>query len=145
MSFRSLIVACCLCAPGVGLAHSGAPEPLLPQSFNWMHPPHLPGVKGAWVVGDEASAAGYVFRVVLDKGARIGPHTHPDTRHSTVLSGTLYVGFGETEEVARMVAVPAGAAYVAPAGVPHYLRAPDGEVIYQEGGVGPTATVPVRR
>ena len=35
--------------------------------------------------------------------------------------------------------VPAGALYVAPANVPHSLWARDGDVIYQEAGVGPTA------
>jgi len=42
------------------------------------------------------------------------------------------------------VAVPAGAAYVAPAGVPHHLSARDGDVVYQEGGFGPTANLPVQ-
>ena len=33
---------------------------------------------------------------------------------------------------------------VAPANVPHYLSAKEGEVVYQESGVGPTATVPFK-
>jgi hypothetical protein len=60
-----------------------------------------------------------------------------------VLSGTIYVGFGATFDEAKMVAVPAGGVYVAPAKVPHYVWAKDGEAVYQEAGVGPTATVPV--
>ena len=48
-----------------------------------------------------------------------------------MLSGTLYVGFGEQFDESTLVAVPAGAVYVAPAGVPHFLMAKDGEVIYQ--------------
>jgi quercetin dioxygenase-like cupin family protein len=85
-----------------------------------------------------------VFRVRLAQGGKIPVHTHPDTRNSTVLSGTLYVGFGDTADETRVVAVPTGAVYVAPANVPHYLWARDGDVVYQEGGVGPTATVPVK-
>ena len=65
---------------------------------------------------------------------------HPDERSSTVLSGTIYVGFGEIFDEARLVAIPAGAVYVAPANVPHYVWAKDGEAVYQEAGVGPTAT-----
>ena len=57
-----------------------------------------------------------------------------------MLSGTLYVGFGETPDDARMTAVPTGAVYVAPANVPHHLWAKDGEVVYQEAGFGPTGT-----
>ena len=43
-----------------------------------------------------------------------------------------------------MVAIPEGAVYVAPANVSHYLWAKDGDVVFQEGGVGPTATTMVK-
>jgi quercetin dioxygenase-like cupin family protein len=76
--------------------------------------------------------------VRLTAGARIPPHTHPDSRHTTVLTGTLYVGFGEASDDARLVAVPQGGIYLAPANLPHYLWARDGDVVYQESGVGPT-------
>ena len=82
---------------------------------------------------------------MLAKNAKLPVHTHPDTRHTTVLSGTLYVGFGDVFDESRMAAVPAGGLYVAPAKVPHYLWAKDGDVSYQEVGVGPTATVPLAR
>jgi quercetin dioxygenase-like cupin family protein len=117
------------------------PKPVLPGSLVWASPPSLPNIKTSWVLGAESQAGTYVLRVMLRKGARIPPHTHPDTRYTTVLSGTLYVGFGEVGDDSKLVAVPAGAVYVAPAGVPHYLHARDGRVVYQEGGSGPTATV----
>jgi len=122
-----------------------APEPVLPDSFKWFSPPGNPGLAAAWVVGAEDKAAPYALRVKLSAGGRIAPHTHPDTRHSTVLAGTLYVGFGATFEEATMVAVPAGGVYVAPASQPHFLWARDGEVVYQESGVGPTGTTPATR
>jgi hypothetical protein len=50
------------------------------------------------------------------------------------------VGFGTAVNESQMVKVPAGAVYAAPANVPHYLWAKDGEVEYQEAGVGPTGT-----
>lgn len=132
----------------VGLLASGAwaqlPQPrvLSPQTLAWSSPPNNPGVRGAWLLGDEQAAAPYVFRVVLASDARLAVHTHNDTRVTTVMAGTLYVGFGTRYDEAKMVAVPAGAAYVAPAGVPHFLWAREGEVSYQESGVGPTATIP---
>jgi len=58
-----------------------------------------------------------------------------------VLSGTLYVGFGETFDETKVVAIPSGAVYVAPAEVPHYIWAKEGEVWYQEMGMGPIGTV----
>lgn len=95
------------------------------------------------MVGAEQAPGLYALRVRLDAGARIPPHTHPDIRYSTVLKGTLYVGFGGAVDESAMVAVPAGAVYVAPADQPHYLWARDGAVEYQESGVGPTGTIVV--
>jgi hypothetical protein len=43
-------------------------------------------------------------------------------------------------DAALLVAIPTGAVYVAPAGVPHFLEARNGAVVYQEAGVGPTGT-----
>lgn len=121
-----------------------APQPMSPDGFKWFSPPNNPQLKGAWVVGAEKDAGVYALRVALAQGGRIPAHTHPDTRFSTVLSGTLYVTFGNGDEGATWVPVPAGAVYVAPAGVPHALWARDGDVVYQESGAGPTATVPAR-
>ena len=116
---------------------------MLPESFEWFNPSGNSGLKAAWVVGAEQDSGLYALRVTLVPGTRIAPHTHPDTRYSTVLSGILYVGFGGTVDESAMVAVPAGGVYVAPANQPHYLWARDGEVVYQESGVGPTKTVAV--
>jgi quercetin dioxygenase-like cupin family protein len=125
----------------VGHWASGAqPAAISSDSVHWVSPPNLPGVQGAWFLGAQDKPGVYLFRVKLAPGARIPPHTHPDERNSTVMSGTLYVGFGDTFDEARMVAVPPGAVYVAPANLPHYLWARDGEVVYQESGIGPTAT-----
>jgi quercetin dioxygenase-like cupin family protein len=140
-----IVVVLCMAAGLAALAGAGppAPEPVLLESLGWRSPPGNPNLQAAWVVGAEAEPALYALRVKLSAGGRIAPHTHPDTRYSTVLSGTLYVGFGAVQDESAMVAVPSGAVYVAPAGQPHYLWARDGDVVYQESGAGPTATVPV--
>lgn len=130
-------------ATTVANAQTTDPAPILPEALRWFSPPGNPAVQGAWVIGAEQAAGAYLVRVKLAPGARLLPHTHPDERSTTVLAGTLYVGFGATFDAARLVAVPAGGVYVAPAGVPHYLWARDGEVLYQEAGAGPTGTVPV--
>lgn len=106
----------------MAVAQGQLPTAIAPQDVRWTSPPNL------------------LFRVKLAANSRIPPHTHPDERNSTVMSGTLFVGFGDTFDEARMVAVPSGAVYVAPANVPHYLWAREGEVVYQESGIGPTAT-----
>jgi len=122
-------------------AQSLTPKPINPDSLKWISPPNNTSLHAAWVLGSGNDSGTYVLRVMLDKGGKIPPHTHPDKRYSTVLSGTLYVGFGESIEESGMVAVGAGEVYVAPANVPHYLWAKEGEVTYQEAGEGPTATV----
>ncbi len=129
----------------LALAQSPAPVRISPESLKWVSPPTLPGLRSAWVLGSEQQPGIYVLRVKLSAGTKIPPHTHPDERNSTVLSGTLYVGFGATFDETRMVAIPSGALYVAPANVPHYLWAKDGDVQYQEAGIGPTGTVMVLR
>ena len=116
------------------------PQPLRPEQAAWFSPPAVPALKAAWLVGAEQEAGPYLLRVRLAAGGRFPPHTHPDTRYTTVLSGTLYVGFGERVDETAVVAVPAGAIYEAPAGVPHWVWAKDGDVEYQESGVAPTAT-----
>lgn len=139
---RKVLALALLALPFVATvaAQERAPSAVTPESVRWSSPPNLPGVQGAWFLGGQETPGVYLFRVRLAAGARIPPHTHPDERSSTVMSGTLYVGFGDTFDETRLVAVPAGAVYVAPANMPHYLWARDGEVVYQESGIGPTAT-----
>jgi len=127
------------------LAQAPVPQPVFPESVEWFSPPFIPGLKAAWLVGGEKELGLYALRVQLAAGTKIPPHTHPDARYSVVLAGTLYVGFGTTVDESAMVAVPAGAVYVAPAHQPHYLWARDGDVVYQESGFGPTGTEPVVR
>lgn len=122
-------------------AYAGEPAPILAGDLHWFSPPTNPAVQGAWVVGAEDKARPYLLRVKLAAGGKIPPHTHPDERSSTVLAGTLYVGFGTTFDETKVVAVPTGAVYVAPAETAHYVWAKDGEVIYQETGGGPTNTI----
>jgi len=138
-----LITSVLTLALSIGLA-SAQPVPVLPENLTWFGPPNNPDVRGAWVIGHEKEVGPYLFRVKLAKGGRLLPHTHPDTRNTTVLSGTLYVGFGERFDESKLVAIPAGGVYIAPAGLSHFLLAKDGDVVYQEGGTGPTSTDPTK-
>lgn len=145
---RCLIAAVLLLgafAAPASAAPNDAPVPVLPDSLRWTSPPNLPWLRTAWILGAEESPGAYVLRVKLANGGRIAPHTHPDARNSTVLSGTIYVGFGETFDAAKLVAIPAGAVYVVPAGVPHFVWAKDGDAVYQEAGIGPTGTSFIKR
>jgi quercetin dioxygenase-like cupin family protein len=140
MSTKRFAISLVLLPAMLAWAQAPAVKPILPETLQWSGPPTIPGLKGAWILGGEKESGMYAQRVTLSAGARIPPHTHPDTRYSTILSGTLHVAFGARPTDADFVAVPAGAVYVAPAGQPHTLWARDGEVTYQEAGNGPTGT-----
>ncbi len=122
------------------LAQIESPVLLIPERFRWLSPPNNPALHYAWLLGNEQKHGPYILRVKLAAGGRIPPHTHPDERISTVLSGTIYVGFGKTFEESKVVAIPAGSVCLIPPNVPHYLWVKDGDAIYQESGTGPTAT-----
>ncbi|MGD8429945.1 MAG: cupin domain-containing protein [Ectothiorhodospiraceae bacterium] len=122
-------------------ASPATPSPILPDSLSWSSPPAVPGLHAAWVIGSEDGTAAYVLRVRLEPGAEIPPHSHPDQRITTVLSGSIRVAFGRAVDAGNMVSVPAGAVYVAPAGTVHYIKAGAHGAVYQESGTGPTGTV----
>ena len=122
-------------------AQSDVPTPILPDALHWQGPPQIPALRAAWVLGTEQKPGPYILRVILAASGLIPPHTHPDQRNTTVLSGTIYVGFSETFDANKVVAIPAETLCVAPAEVPHYIWAKDGNAEYQEAGVGPTANV----
>ncbi len=124
----------------LALGPQESPVPIELEQTQWVSVPNLSGLQVAWAIGSEEGAGLYVLRVKLEADARIPVHTHPDERISTVLSGTLYVGFGDQFDEKSLVKIVEGACYVAPAGVAHFVWAKDGEVVYQEMGSGPTAT-----
>ena len=121
-------------------ADPAQPEVISPETLSWSGPPSIPELQAAWLIGSESEPAAYALRVRLRAAGRIPPHTHPDPRHTVVLSGVVYVGFGDRFDETAVVPVRAGEVYVTPAGVPHYVWARDGDVEYQENGRGPTAT-----
>jgi len=122
-----------------GHAQTTAPKIVSPDSVKWTSPPNIPGLQAAWLVGAQDRPGLYILRVKLTAGTVIPPHTHPDDRNTTVFSGTIYIGFGDTLDKNKAVAVTAGSVYVVPANVPHYIWAKDGDATYQESGTGPTA------
>ena len=135
-----LVLSAGFVAQAQAQAQSNVPTPILPDRLHWAGPPQIPALKAAWLLGSERQPGPYVLRVRLAANGLIPAHTHPDPRYTTVLSGTIHVGFGETFDASKTVAIPTGAVYVAPANVPHYIWAKDGNAEYQEAGEGLTAT-----
>jgi len=93
----------------------------------------------AFLIGAPAQPGLYTIRVHLKDGGLMPPHSHPDDRMITVLSGTLHYGFGTTADPATTKAYPTGATFLAKANAPHYAIG-RGDVIYQESGLALTGT-----
>ena len=93
----------------------------------------------AFLIGSPAQPGLYTIRVHLKDGGLMPPHSHPDDRMITVLSGTLHYGFGTEAEPTATKAYPTGATFLAKANDPHYAIG-RGDVIYQESGMAPTGT-----
>ena len=128
-------------AAAVALAQANLVQ-FMPDQIKWAAGP--PGVtkdaQAAVLAGPLDKPVPYTQRVRLAPGGVINPHTHPDARYTTVLSGDLTVGLGDTVDAAKETRYPAGSFVVMPGGQPHYSLAKSGEVVYQESGYGPTGT-----
>ena len=111
---------------------------LVPDEVQWMQRRSSPDVFYAAIYNEPGKAGAYAFRVRAQAGHSLPPHTHPDERTITVLRGTYWAGVGEMFDRDKLVPYPAGSFYVIPAGLPHFSAVLDGEVEFQEAGVGPS-------
>jgi quercetin dioxygenase-like cupin family protein len=99
----------------------------------------------AKIVGDQTKPGPYIFltRPRPTPGVASEPHTHPDTRTYTVISGTWHVGFGEKFDESKLIPLKAGSVYTEPAGVPHFVVVKDKGTIVQISGTGPSRLISV--
>jgi quercetin dioxygenase-like cupin family protein len=114
---------------------------ITPQELKWEK--LSTGVERAHIAGDDKKAELYVYRIRFPAGSRVTPHFHPDERVGTVLSGTLYFGYGPEFNEAAMKALPPGGSWTEPPKQPHFAWARDGEVVIQVMGYGPSGTTQV--
>ena len=100
------------------------------------------GVETAVLYGDPSKPGLYVVRFKMPAGARVMPHIHPgEARTMTVLSGTLYFGFGTEFDETKLKPYPAGTFFTELPTTPHFVAAKDGEVIFQASGIGPSGMI----
>lgn len=81
----------------------------------------------------------FAFRLHVQPGFELGPHTHPGVEHLTILSGSLFVGIGDTMDRASATAYGPGSYLAIGAGVAAYMWAAE-ETVVQVHGVGPFST-----
>jgi hypothetical protein len=95
----------CIVLVLIASGSSGQTEPLAatrltPDEIKWEREPS--GVQRASLVGDDKKPGMYMYRVRFPANHKVQPHFHPDERVVTVISGTLYVGYGEQFDESAM-------------------------------------------
>src|SRR5882757_8057663 len=125
----------------VAVAQTAAPGvvALTPAEMKWASQGGLaaPGMEQLNLIGNPAKPGPCTLRLKFPKGFRIAPHTHPDSREVTILSGTFATGYGEKFEAANLKFLPPGSFYTEPANVPHYIEIED-DAVLQVSGTGPS-------
>lgn len=101
--------------------------------------------ESAVLFGDPSQPGPYVMRLKWLPGNMSRPHVHNTDRFFVVISGTWWVGTGETFDPDSTVPVPAGSYVIHRAGGAHYDGAKDEETVIQVWGTGPMTTTSVER
>jgi hypothetical protein len=126
---------------GVARAQTGGANvlSLTPADMKWTKQGAFaaPGMEQLNLIGDPAKPGPYTLRLKFPKGLRIAPHTHPDYREVTILSGVFATGYGETFDNAKLKILPAGSFYIEPANLPHYIEIEE-DTVLQVSGTGPS-------
>lgn len=109
------------------------------EELKW-RPGRVPGHEIAPLIGDSTKPGPYVERVKFPANSTSQPHSHPDDRTYTVISGTWLVGYGDKFDSAKLKALPPGSYHTEPANVSHFSVIKEDGVVVQITGSGPTAT-----
>ena len=96
----------------------------------------------AVLFGDPSKPGPYVVRLKWLPGNMSRPHFHPNDRFFVVISGTWWMGTGETFDPASTVPAPVGSYVIHYGGKVHYDGAKDEEVVIQVWGMGPATSTP---
>jgi quercetin dioxygenase-like cupin family protein len=112
----------------------------LPDEIKWT--PNPSGSETAVLVGDPAKPGLYVVLTKWKAHHHSKPHSHPNDRFITVLSGTWWVGTGADYKPDSLKPVPAGSFVTHYGKEVHYDGAKDGDAILQIVGIGPATSTP---
>ena len=110
----------------------------LPDQIKWVE--GNGGAANAVLVGDPAKPGLYIVLTKWHAHHNSRPHSHPNDRYITVLSGTWWVNTGSNYDPDHMVPMPTGSYVVHPGGHVHYDGAKDGDAVLEIVGMGPATT-----
>jgi hypothetical protein len=99
----------------------------------------------AVLFGDPSKPGPYVVRIKWLPGNMSRPHFHPNDRFFVVLSGTWWMGTGETFDPEGTVPAPAGSYVIHYGSKVHFDGAKGEETIIQVWGMGPATATPAEK
>ncbi|MDD1622632.1 MAG: cupin domain-containing protein [Methylococcaceae bacterium] len=112
----------------------------LPEQINWVANPS--GSETAVLVSDPSKPGLYVVLNKWKAHHNSKPHSHPNDRFITVISGTWWVGTGSDYNPDNLKPVPAGSFVTHYGSEVHYDGAKDEDTILQIVGIGPATSTP---
>lgn len=117
---------------------TGADHVMLdPAALTWADAPSLPpGAQIAVIEGRLDQPVPFTLRVRFPADYQLAAHRHPAVEHTTVLSGTVNMGVGDTLDKATTTAMSTGSIMIMQPGTSHFLWTAE-EAIVQVHGVGP--------
>lgn len=132
----------CLIAPQLGWGTDLPADAvrLTPDELKWKPVTWPKGLEITGLVGSRSQPGPFVERVKFPPNFTHYPHFHPDDRTYTVISGTLYVGYGDKLDPAKLKALPAGSFHTEPAELPHFMVTKDEGATVQVTGTGTSGT-----
>jgi len=128
---------------GIGMVRNHQPDEavfrsVLPEDVEWKSfPAFPPSVRLAILVGHPSEPGPYVIRVKVPSGVKLMPHSHPEDRIYTVMSGVFYIGLGDQFDEEKLKAYSPGSVIVLPGNTPHFHWAKSGEYVTQVTAIGP--------
>jgi quercetin dioxygenase-like cupin family protein len=115
-----------------------------PADLKWEASPRAPGVLIAVLMGDPSKPEAYIMRAKYPANTMNGPHHHPVDEQITVLSGTWYMGQGETIDPAKATPLIPGTFVFEPANAWHWTLTKSEAVEVEIHGIGPRTNVYAR-
>jgi hypothetical protein len=140
------VLAVLLTAPAISAAEldRAAVEFTPPSEIKWVR--NAAGTnESAVLFGDPSKPGPYVVRLKWLPGNMSRPHFHPNDRFFVVLSGTWWMGTGDTFDPDSTVPAPAGSYVIHYGGKVHYDGAKGEETIIQVWGMGPATSTPAEK
>jgi hypothetical protein len=111
---------------------------VLSEDVNWEpFAAFPPSVLLAAIVGHPSKPGPYTIRVRVPRGVKLMPHSHPEDRVYTVISGVFYIGLGDQFDPDKLQAYPPGSVIVLPGNTPHFHWAKSSEYVTQVTAIGP--------